>query len=154
MEPQLESIIDLLGPQALIGDYIWHHAPGQEPGTYKNILTRIGDVEPGTGRFWLEDGQGEWFFRPVDKEELRIEAGTRIPEDSLIKKLKEKRLQYEEFVVAIPGAPMGQAEVPRGPAPAAPPPVRVQSPEPRRVHVPPLHGLRKQSRILFRRGPW
>lgn len=112
--------------------------PGEQPGTYKNVWARIGDTEQGTGRFCLEDGQGEWYFRRVDRDELRIGVGTRISTDSLIKKLKEKGLQYEEFVVAVPGAPMGPAEVQGGPAPAAPPPARVPSPEARRVHIPPL----------------
>lgn len=71
MEAELESLIDLLGPRALIGCYVWHHLPDQQaPGEFTNIWARVDDVEQGTGRFWLEDGQGEWFHRPIDEEEL------------------------------------------------------------------------------------
>jgi hypothetical protein len=75
----------------------------------------------------------------VDREELSIGAGTRTPDDPLVLKLQEKGLQYEEFIVAVPGAPMGPPEAPMGPPPSAPcPPPRVQSPETRRVHIPPV----------------
>jgi hypothetical protein len=138
MEAPLASLIDLLGPQSLVGEYVWHHMPGQEPGSYSTVWAKVADVEQGTGTFWLEDAQGEWYYRPVERDGIRIGAGTRLPDDPLVLKLKDKGFQFEKFVVAVPGAPMEPPQAPRAPPAAPPPQARAQPPEPRRVQVPPL----------------
>jgi hypothetical protein len=64
--------------------------PGQEPGSYITVWAKVADVEQGTGRFWLEDAQGEWYYRSVERDEVRIGAGTQLPTDPLVLKLKDK----------------------------------------------------------------
>jgi hypothetical protein len=71
MEAPLASLIDLLGPQCLVGEYVWHLMPEQEPGSYTKVWAHVEDVEPRTGRFWLEDVHGEWYSRPVERDEIR-----------------------------------------------------------------------------------
>jgi hypothetical protein len=67
-----------------------------------------------------------------------MEVGTRRPDDPLVKKLKEKGFQFEEFVVAVSRVSMEPREAPRAPPAALPSRARVQTPEARRVHIPPL----------------
>jgi hypothetical protein len=95
-------------------------------------------VEQGIGKFWLEDAQGEWYYRPVERDEIRIGAGTGLSDDPLVLKLKNKGFQFEEFVVAVPGAPMEPPQAPRAPPAAPPPQARALPPEPRKVQVSPL----------------
>lgn len=105
MEPQLVTLIELTGPQGLIGEYVWHELAGRAPGTGRRFWVRIVDVDAATGRFWLEDGNGELFHRSVDKSELRIGVGSRYPGDTLLIRLREKGLQSDIFEMAVPGAP-------------------------------------------------
>lgn len=136
MEPQLATLIDLNGPQGLIGEYLLHELPNSG----RRIWTRVVDVDAPTGRFWLEDNEGVLSREPVDKTELRIGVGTRYPTDTLIRRLKEKGLRHDVFEVAIPGAPptvplapVGQAggDQPQqqGPVPEQQPARRVTIPE-------------------------
>ncbi|GAQ91774.1 hypothetical protein KFL_008500030 [Klebsormidium nitens] len=136
MEPQLATLIHLAGPQGLIGEYLLHELPGSG----RKLWARVVDVDPASGKFWLEDARGELLHRLVDKTELSIGMGTRYPQDTLLTGLREFGLRHDIFEVAIPGAPPGAPLGQMGHADQAQqPPQGQQIPEQqpaRRVRIP------------------
>ena len=96
MERELETLIAIKGPAWLVGKDFHVMYQGRP------VLTILSEVHP-DGTFSGVDEQGNRYPGTISPGDLRIGKGSRLDNDPVIEALKEYRLDWEPYTVAIPG---------------------------------------------------